>query len=316
MKKVKLVVLLALIAKVSVSQLTLGLVGHYTFAGDAADASTYANDGTIQGAVLTTDRFGTPNSAYEFDGVSDVIVIGAYTNMSPTEALSVAAWIKTNSAAGSPAIYDRLETGDGFGLRLNGAGKLRLTINGGVMSDVISTTVIDDGVWHCVVGTYDRNAGMLKVYVDGVLEGTEFSTEFIDYMPEPRNSIGGVGGTAHVYFDGSIDEVRIYERALTLAEIEELCEATSGKPTAVAETGQQLFDLLLAPNPTAENVAIHCSENINQIDIYDFQGRIIKTINGSNSGYEMIDVASLAQGTYFIYVTTPKGVSCQKLMKI
>jgi hypothetical protein len=313
MKKVKLVVLLTLIAKVSVSQLTLGLVGHYSFTGDAADASTYANDGTVQGAVLTTDRFGTANSAYEFDGVDDDIVINSYANMSPTEALSVGAWIKTNSSVGAPPIYDRLETGDGFGLRLNDAGNLRLTINGGVMSDVISTTNVADDVWHCVVGTYDRNAGMLKVYVDGVLEGTEFSTEFIDYMPEPRNGIGGIAFVP-IFFNGSIDEVRIYERALTLAEVGQMC--SFGDPDAVAETGQQLFDLLLAPNPTTENVAIHCSENVNKIDIYDFQGRIIKTINGSNSGYEMIDVASLAQGTYFIYVTTPKGVSCQKLMKI
>ena len=77
MKKKILSMTCVLISAISFAQIpTDGLVAHYPFNGNANDASTNSNDGTVNGATLTTDRFGNANSAYSFDGVDDDINCG------------------------------------------------------------------------------------------------------------------------------------------------------------------------------------------------------------------------------------------------
>ena len=184
-----------------------GLVAHFPFNGNALDMSGFNNHGTVLGPVLTEDRFQNPNSAYSFDGIDDQIKIEQYQNMSPTDAVSIVAWVKTESSLGAPPIYDRLQTNDGYGLRLDNSGNLRLTINGGI-EDAISDREVDDGEWHCVIGTYDKLIGELNVYIDGDWWGSDNYSSSITYSPEPRNSIGAVGGSVPVYFEGLIDDLR------------------------------------------------------------------------------------------------------------
>ena len=81
-----------------------GLVAHYPFNGNANDESGNGNDGTVVGATLTTDRFGSPNSAYSFDGVDDYIskTYSAASGLFPTDdPFAVSAWFMTD--ASSPA---------------------------------------------------------------------------------------------------------------------------------------------------------------------------------------------------------------------
>jgi hypothetical protein len=72
---------------------TNGLVGWWPFNGNANDESGNGNNGTVNGATLTTDRNGVANSAYSFDGINDLIIAG--TNGIPiTTAISISVWIK------------------------------------------------------------------------------------------------------------------------------------------------------------------------------------------------------------------------------
>jgi hypothetical protein len=78
------------------SFLTNGLVAFYPFNGNADDATGHGNDGTVVGATLTADRFGTPNRAYSFNGVSSMILLPE-TLFGPTDAAwTVSVWITTN----------------------------------------------------------------------------------------------------------------------------------------------------------------------------------------------------------------------------
>ena len=75
-----------LVVHIACAQVNLnnGLLAYYPFNGDAKDASGNGNDGTPQnGAQLTTDRFGNPNSAYYFDGIDDYISINDNGKLSP-----------------------------------------------------------------------------------------------------------------------------------------------------------------------------------------------------------------------------------------
>jgi len=71
-----------------------GLVAYYPFNGNVNDESGNGNNGIVYGATLTNDRLGNPNSAYSFDGINDYISVpDSYSLRSPTEAVSISAWI-------------------------------------------------------------------------------------------------------------------------------------------------------------------------------------------------------------------------------
>jgi len=72
-----------------------GLIGWWPFNGNANDESGNGNDGTVNGAVLTEDRFGNENSAYSFDGIDDFINAGYVNEISGSSQLSVSYWINS-----------------------------------------------------------------------------------------------------------------------------------------------------------------------------------------------------------------------------
>ena len=82
---------------------TTGLVGYWPFCGNANDESGNANNGTVNGATLTTDRFGNTNSAYNFDGINDNIGLGNFFNYT---SFSISMWVKPGNQNGHAVIID------------------------------------------------------------------------------------------------------------------------------------------------------------------------------------------------------------------
>ena len=168
-------------------------------------------------------NFTNETGYYVFDGVSDYVTIATNNSLSPTDKVSVVAWVKTNGAIGAINwIYDRFESVDGFGLSLDSSGNPEFGLNGG-SAKATSSVDIDDGDWHSVIGTYDKDAGgtdEIKIYVDSVLRGTGDYDLAINYSPNPRNQIGRIGTSLHL--NGSLDEVRIYNKSLSPTEVTNL----------------------------------------------------------------------------------------------
>ena len=78
--------------------LTDGLVLNYTFSGDAKDESSSGNDGTVNGATLTEDRFGEESSAYLFDGEDDYISVPISESLKIEEDITLSAWVKRDAS--------------------------------------------------------------------------------------------------------------------------------------------------------------------------------------------------------------------------
>ncbi len=216
------VLLLVILLASNVIAQDSSLIAYWTFDDSTAyDSSGYQNHGTLHGVISAENRFGESNRGFYFDGIDDYISIDSYYNMSPSTAVSVAAWIKTaDTLENRVVIYDRLETQDGFGLVLNESGYPRLSINGGTASCTAQDEV-DDQQWHLIVATYSSFNNKLMIYVDAVLSDTTLYSDSIDYSPEPRNQIGRtLAGEDH--FHGVIDEIRIYDRELQENEIIQL----------------------------------------------------------------------------------------------
>ena len=211
--------------------LNSGLVAYYPFSGNANDESVNDNDGVVYGAVLTTDRFGNPSSAFNFDGVDDYIDIGNMEYLS-NDAFSVSIWVKkdTNNANfgfigkwnTSPLtnntflLYNGEQSGVNFPVFV-------IQRNDGSYSSAISPFQIGTDDYYHLVGVFDKASGT-SLYINAQLvdfnadaSGIPLKNEIYGYTAK----IGhwGLLRPGGYYFDGALDDIRIYNRALTDADV-------------------------------------------------------------------------------------------------
>ena len=208
---------------------TEGLRGYWPFNGNADDESGNGNHGTVFGATLTEDRFGNPNSAYDFDG-SDNIRVDNTSNFQLT-AWTVASWINIRSTPASSYIIVSKEWDTNY--KTNFGYNVLWTME--VLPGYETCTDEDDhhvfgafiglNAWYFAVMVRDDVTGNFEVYVNGQLITSG------NWMDVPCANVARLlFGTA--LFDGMIDDIRIYDRALSDAEILELYNETPGDPLA------------------------------------------------------------------------------------
>ncbi len=203
-------------------------VSHWKFdegSGTTAYDSAGNNDGTIFGATWTTGQIG---SALSFDGINNYVDVGDPGDGSldfGTADFTLSAWFKTSISAPGFFVCKRAKgyyAGYDFYIQQEGRIFARIA-DGWSVPDARTTEGFNDGLWHHAAAVYDRD-GVIRIYVDGVSKATSGSIKWIGNVnnSEPftigdRNDPGH-----HYYFDGTIDDVRIYDRALSAEEIEEL----------------------------------------------------------------------------------------------
>jgi hypothetical protein len=190
-----------------------GLVAAYGFnegAGAILTDRTGNNNGALSGATWVPGRYG---SALSFNGIGDLVTITESPSLQLTNAFTLEAWVKpaTTLSGWQDVIY---KGNDNYFLDTSG-----MSVAGGVTttsSSSISGSTIAVNAWTHVAVTYDGSN--LRIYVNGVLSNSAPKTGTIAASSYPL-SIGGDRLYAQ-YFKGTIDEVRIYNRALNQTEIQ------------------------------------------------------------------------------------------------
>jgi hypothetical protein len=220
--------------------LTNGLVAYYPFNGNALDASGNGNNGIVHGVTVTADRFGSPASSYDFDGTNSYIDIPQNSVLnSLTSNLTLSAWIwQRGDIPDGYSIISKSETRFGNGWMFDTCNcstpapvghRLRLQTGGNNSScNVPGGTDFSMMQWHHVVATVSGTVG--KVYLDGNLDGLG------DVGNIPVNTLDVFIGYTHptegadldAWFNGVIDDVRIYNRALSSNEVAQLYAIESG----------------------------------------------------------------------------------------
>jgi len=185
----------------------------------AYDQSQYGNDGTIYGATRVRGIIG---KALSFDGVDDYVEVPDSESLDITDAITIMAWIKRESTGTRDVIvakecaYIFFIEDDDF---------LKAWLYDGNIYNGFKSVKITDNKWHFVAMTFDINLAenQLKFYLDGVLASTHTHTKQI-YTSTYSLKIGLInpGWAKPGWFDGIIDEVRIYNRALSEKEIKTL----------------------------------------------------------------------------------------------
>ena len=198
------------------------------------DVSGNGITGTINGATWTTG--GKYGNALSFNGSSSYVDLGNPTLLQITGSMTWSAWVK---AAANPAddgqIVAKSDDTSGWQLKTSpdtGPHTFGVAVAGApILAQRYSTTVRSLNVWYHVAGVYNAAARTLDIYVNGVLNnGTLSGTIPASQINAAVNvNIGRRSGG--YYFNGIIDEVRIYNRALSQAEIQADMNTPVGTPT-------------------------------------------------------------------------------------
>jgi hypothetical protein len=238
MKKAILTIVAGLAIHVQAqSFLTNGLVAYYPFTGNANDASGNGNDGTVYGAALTTNRFGIPNSAYYFNGTSDYIkTLEALPDM---QSASVSFWIslpKLPHRVGDYVFMDGDATGGSDFFVTLWSNNIAFMTKDGV-NLIGSLPPPFTNTWFHVVAVADNNTQELKIWLNGQLNSTSTSLGNANVGFHTQLYIGCRAVYVDNFFNGAIDDLRIYNRALSNSEVQQLYLYESGLSCVSPPTG-------------------------------------------------------------------------------
>ncbi len=207
-----------------------GLVAWYPFNGNADDESGNGNNGELAGASIAGDHLGG-QSAFYFNGDGDQINIPYSASLSPTEQVSVSVWCNPETLEGKNLVSNGTHVNyfqrSYYMFGPNESGQCRFRINaGGVEDNVYSSGSFGTSEWIHVIGTYDGT--QMKLYVNGQLEGSLAKSGSINQHGN-GTTIGGniFYAWSDYWFQGSIDDVGIWNRALSEEEVFTLHNAIS-----------------------------------------------------------------------------------------
>ena len=246
----------ATVATASTLNVSSGFTAGYAFSeGSGAttrDASTNGLTGALQGAAWTSS--GKYGNALVFNGTTSYVDLGNPATLQLTSSATWSAWVYPTANPGDDGqIIAKSATSDGWQLKTTpdtGVRTFGVTVSNGASSvQRHSRTVLSLNTWYHVAGVYNTTAGTLDIYVNGVLDnGTLAGTIPATQHNSTANvNIGRRSGG--YYFIGTIDEVRVYNRALSQAEI----QADMMAPVGVTDTQTPTTPTNLNATPISPN---------------------------------------------------------------
>ena len=296
--------------------LNSGLVAYFPLDGNADDHSTINIDGVTYNTLPTTGINGNPNGALSFNGVNSFVDCGT-DNRSITNDLTLSFWVRTTDPSVQVFIgkyesaVDRgyISSYDPMKPRLAGRNQ------DNTFQECVSNVSIHDGNWHHVLCTIE--GAVWKIYVDCNLEQTlnTGSTNPAVYNSDTL-TLGKQSISNTLFFNGDMDEVRIYNRVLDSFERDSLCNNLNSTASLDELTVNQNFDVHIYPNPARDVVYTTSTKQIiGKIEIYDQSGRLVIT---KTENLEKLDVSQLDKGTYILraYSNDLKSTSVKRFVKL
>ncbi len=226
----------------ALADLNDGLVGYWSLDEDggstAYDYSGHGNHGIIDGAIWAV---GISGSALEFDGVDDHVQVPNNPSLNPGS-VSVALWfnghVKSETYSYAYLVskwkWNGVPDGSGYRIKVHDSGVAVWMIGLGDGTWYGTYMPYQEHIWQHTVGTYESSAGTMKVYLDGELQ----ATRCIPVTPVPFTSTDLLMDSFHA-FDGIMDEVRIYDRALSPDEVLDLYWSVNPDPQEDTTEGDQ-----------------------------------------------------------------------------
>lgn len=297
------------------------------FSGNANDQSGNSNNGTVNGAILTTDRFNNVNSAYQFNGTSNFISLANFAAIAPTNELTISMWGKSDLTTSnclfmlSPdAPADRCV---GCAQYSDAGATMMVWDYGDIFTNGRTTATsipIDLSNWHHYVYIVSQLGNKKQMYMDGVLNssatcGGTCGNKNLPFYIGAAND-GGQGGS--IRFHGKIDDVSIYNRALNSSEVsalnalQTLCTATGIEQLASFSNG------IMYPTVSGDGLFSYSGKlsKLISVGVYSTDGKLVKTMSNADmmAHNEQLDLSDLNNGLYFVSLTKQEEVLNQKII--
>ncbi|MEY5049756.1 MAG: hypothetical protein RLZZ175_3115 [Bacteroidota bacterium] len=328
MKKLITITSLILVSYLTYAQIPVkGLVAWYPFSGNANDYSDNSNNGTVNGATLTIDRFGNPNSAYSFDGKNNYIIVSDNSSLR-VKNLTISLWLKPNKTNCVILSKTQLNTSNGeqylIGMDSTGISNFEIKRNSNCVAGsgwqrcILNKNSIKYNNWQHIVVNYDGTN--MNYYINNQLINS--------FKPIGGNIDSCINGSLNFgrywssnigdnFYNGSLDDIRIYNRALNQTEIlalynENQCLSTIsvtdtlkiGKITGLNTIPDNFGLVKVYPNPAKDvlNISVSNPNASYSIQITNQLGQVLYTNSLSNNSLQ-VNVNSLgASGLYFIKI--------------
>ena len=233
------------------------------------DYSGYGNNGTVNGATWNSTGGYDGWGAYEFDGVNDGIDISDSSSLSNLSTVTVEAWIKLDAYTATGTYPNDVETivtkytwasgYGGFDLAIDGGKNPGFLIFNGQSYDFANASeTVSLNTWYHLVGTYDGTT--IKIYVNGVLKNTTNYPEGNLNSSGTNLEIGSQGNTRE--FNGTIDEVRIYNQVLSEEQIKALYENKTDLIVSQETSVGDVWQGCVTPNDGTSDGNESCSNSL------------------------------------------------------
>jgi hypothetical protein len=309
---------------------TDGLIAKYSFNNGNADDEQGSVNGTIHNTVLTTDRFGCLDHAYSFSSAdTSFITLGDNFDEVIAQAdssFSFSFWFKLNGDTNSyrPVLLAKYgNSGCGEDQRefflLMDTNKVQFyyftTLYFGDVRGINGTTIINDTNWHHLVvnynGNIDDNDGLDRVefyldnnpdstylaYINGGLGDIQNSSAHFSIGPA-LSSNGNVCVGSNNFFSGKMDDILIFNRALSVAEIDLLYNDENPCLTKINTADLSNPIVRIYPNPASSYCNFESEIPIMSIHIINVTGSVVRSYSGGN--ILKISMKELPKGMYYM----------------
>ncbi|MEO8235115.1 MAG: LamG-like jellyroll fold domain-containing protein [Flavobacterium sp.] len=287
------------------TQVLPGLVSEYKFNSSLLDESNTSSFSapSVTNHLYTADRFGALNNALVTSSSTlyrdDIINLPNQANPR-----TISLWIRPTAVNSDNIVLTYGATsGDAvYGCSFNATTTFNFSYN----SNLPFTNATTINNWKHIVFTFDGNK-VAKIYVNGVLgsQGTynnwNTSTQNILYL---GNSFGSATGA----FNGAIDDLKIYNYAITAADVTSLF---NNNTLSSQDFNQNDLKVSLYPNPANEVLNIETDLDVKSIEIYNIQGQKVMS-----STQKQVNVSALASGMYMVKIKdSENAIATKKFMK-
>lgn len=276
------------------------LIAYYPFTGNTQDESGNQLHGQAGGAVPATDYFGIPQRAYFFPGGNQNISVANKPILNFQSGITVSCWFKPNALPEKETfLLSHGSWQNRWKVSITPDKKIRWTVNTvQSIGDLDGLeNLVNDSFYHLAV-TYDGS--LMAIYIDGELHNFRHLSGPIRTSTSPFLMGQMLPGETGYNYNGVLDEVRIFDHALSPEQVNQLYQ---GAITSVAEHAEQAAELIAFPNPSSSSIWVKVPGEEGEevlLTIFDPSGKTVYSRFVETGMPVALAIEELRQGFYII----------------
>jgi hypothetical protein len=279
--------------------------------GNVQDYSGNARHATLDGPQPADDALGESGNAYRFTASSDIIFLPNETALNFRDKITVAFWIKLDAITEESFVLSHGSWEERWKISVTPGKNLRWTIkNSSGTQDLDSTFPLVLGMFYHFTAVYSGYS--MELYVDGELDNFQSNNGQLSITSKDLTFGRKDTGTTDYSLHGSLDEVRIYDEALSPDEIKTLRLLWNNNVTGVQNQVHETISVY--PNPSSGVINIS-GPGILNIEVWDLQGVKIHARISADSGPLIQVDCNPAMGIMILKIETLQGIFYKKIVK-